>query len=392
MDQLQQFKAYHDALQADRYRVTSIKMTPDGQKTFIVDKQNGETIGFTPEQMKQRMPELVRLLERGENIYFTPLSETKHHILIDDMDRDKLARFINDGYQPAILIESSPGNLQAILTVDKLGCPEDRSIGNKLSKMLNEEYGDKNLSGCIHPHRSPGFQNRKPKHQRPDGTFPTVRIVKSAARQCQKTYDLSQHVRTDLERGAKAKPARAGGGAGVSLSAERLSAMEDHRTEVAQAREAYRRHISLLCKVMKSLPERLSNGQGDFSRLDVMVCQRLLATGHKPENIAPAMAAESFKIRQKFGGNLTHHWPDYASRTISYAQGANGKEKLIKQRLKGNGSSFRYLNQWLKAERDPDFKHHPLMKTDEPGPATAPAYEKPEPEHESDPDFTPYSF
>ncbi|AXC12051.1 traI protein (DNA helicase I) [Acidisarcina polymorpha] len=93
--ELQQFEKYHDAVQAERYRVTSIKMLPDGQnKIFILDKdkQTGVTKGFTPEEIAQRIPEMQRLQRRGENIYYTPLSDNKHHILIDDMNRPKFAK------------------------------------------------------------------------------------------------------------------------------------------------------------------------------------------------------------------------------------------------------------------------------------------------------------
>lgn len=71
---------------------------------FILDKQNGETKGFTPQQIEQRTPEMQRLQRRGENIYYTPLSDTKHHILIDDMNRGKLERLIQDGYQSAAIL------------------------------------------------------------------------------------------------------------------------------------------------------------------------------------------------------------------------------------------------------------------------------------------------
>ncbi|PYA81890.1 DNA-primase RepB domain-containing protein, partial [Serratia marcescens] len=43
------------------------------------------------------------------------------------------------------------------------------------------KYGDPKLQACIHPHRAPGFENRKwepgapaPKYERPDGTFPVA--------------------------------------------------------------------------------------------------------------------------------------------------------------------------------------------------------------------------
>ncbi|MEN1215555.1 DNA-primase RepB domain-containing protein, partial [Pseudomonas aeruginosa] len=184
-EQLKQFELYAEAVGAERYRVTSIKMQADGRKqTFILDKKDGITRGFTPQEIEQRTPEMLRLQRRGENLYYTPLSDKKHHILIDDMNREKLERLIRDGYRPAVVLESSPGNYQAIITVPKLGTAHDKDVGNRLSDALNREYGDPKLSGAIHPHRAPGYENRKPKHQREDGSYLEVRLLKAERREC----------------------------------------------------------------------------------------------------------------------------------------------------------------------------------------------------------------
>ena len=70
-----------------------------------------------------------------------------------------------------MVLESSPGNYQCLLTIPKLGTEFDRDVGNRITERLNREYGDKKLCGCIHPHRAPGFENRKPKHRREDGGY-----------------------------------------------------------------------------------------------------------------------------------------------------------------------------------------------------------------------------
>jgi len=137
--QLEQFERYAAAVAADRYRVTCIRMQPDGTKqTFILDKKDGVTRGFTTSEIAERMPEMLRLQQRGENIYYTPLSEKKHHILIDDMNREKLERLIRDGYRPAVVLESSPGNCvppcrrlrraEYVTVTDKLRVPPCRRL------------------------------------------------------------------------------------------------------------------------------------------------------------------------------------------------------------------------------------------------------------------------
>lgn len=56
-NELDNFNAYAAAVDADRYRVTSIRMYPNGDKqVFILDKKNGVTKGFTTEEMACHMP------------------------------------------------------------------------------------------------------------------------------------------------------------------------------------------------------------------------------------------------------------------------------------------------------------------------------------------------
>ena len=192
---LEAFQRYADAVDADRYRVTCIRMELNGEKkTFILDKQGGITRGFTLEEIVCHLPEMLRLQQRGENIYYTPLSENKHHILVDDMSAESLIRLQKDGYRPAVILESSPGNFQCLLTIPKLGSRFDKDVGNRLTERLNRKYGDKNICGCIHPHRAPGFENRKPKHRRGDGTYPEVRLLFTERRQCGKALLLSRRI------------------------------------------------------------------------------------------------------------------------------------------------------------------------------------------------------
>ena len=207
MRELEDFRRYADAVNAERYRVTCIKMDEDsGKKTFILDKKGGMTRGFSPDELEAHMPEMLRFQRRGENIYYTPLSDDLHHILIDDMTRDSLKRLQEDGFRPAVVLESSPGNYQCLLTIPKLGTEFDRDVGNRITERLNREYGDKKLCGCIHPHRAPGFENRKPKHRREDGGYPSVKLLFAERRECGKALALARRIdREYAEDAAKAR-------------------------------------------------------------------------------------------------------------------------------------------------------------------------------------------
>ena len=104
------FMEYAKAVNAERYRVTAIKMGKMGangeKKVMSLDKRNRESRGFTPEELAGRMPKIVKLARRVENIYSTPLSEQKRRILIDNMSPEKVLQFQEDGFRPAVLQES----------------------------------------------------------------------------------------------------------------------------------------------------------------------------------------------------------------------------------------------------------------------------------------------
>ena len=328
---VKQFEAYHAAVHADRYRVTSIKMRADGSKqTFILDKQDGVTRGFTPEALVQRTAEMLRLQRRGENLYYTPLSDTKHHILIDDMNREKLDRLIADGYRPAVVLESSPGNYQAILTVPKLGTPHDKDVGNRLSDALNREYGDPKLSGAIHPHRAPGFENRKPKHQRADGSYPEVRLLKAEPRECGKALALSREIDAEYQRQAEQRAAeKAQKRLQEPLEAHSPTQTPESAPEAAV--EAYVRHYADILK---------RQGQpGDLSRVDSMIAVRMRVTGHSQVDIEAAVFRCAPTIRTQSEGR---NWTDYAKRTARYAYSVAGDRQVV--------ALEKYRTQWEKLE------------------------------------------
>ena len=328
-EQLKQFELYAEAVGAERYRVTSIKMQADGRKqTFILDKKDGITRGFTPQEIEQRTPEMQRLQRRGENLYYTPLSDKKHHILIDDMSREKLERLIKDGYQPAAVLESSPGNYQAIITVPKLGTAHDKDVGNRLSDALNREYGDPKLSGAIHPHRAPGYENRKPKHQREDGSYPEVRLLKAERRECVKALALSSQIDAEYQRQAALKaqqPERSKAKPALELAAASGSAID-----------AYQRHY-------RDVIKRQRGGEVDLSRVDSMIAVRMRVTGHDQAAIEGAIRQCAPATRQKDEGR---DWNDYAQRTARYAYSAAGDRQAAEL--------GKYRQQWEKLEgREP---------------------------------------
>ena len=305
MREMENFRRYAAAVGADRYRVTCIAMETNGnKKTFILDKEGGVTRGFTPEELVLRIPEMLRLQRRGENIYYTPLSEEKHHVLIDDMTAESLVRLQRDGYRPAVILESSPGNFQCLLTIAKLGSRFDRDVGNRLTERLNREYGDKKLCGCIHPHRAPGFENRKPKHRREDGSFPEVKLLVAEKRECRKALELARQIAGEYEAAAENRKRWPVLPPGCGPSGDAVTAYHAHLEDI-------RRHLTI----------------EDYSRVDAMIALRLRATGHSRDAVMDAVRQCAPAIRET---PARRDWQRYAERTADYAFGTAGDVELAK--------------------------------------------------------------
>lgn len=330
MRELEDFRKYANAVNADRYRVTCIRMEGDGgKKTFILDKKGGMSRGFSPDELEAHMPEMLRFQKRGENIYYTPLSDDRHHILIDDLTRDSLQRLQEDGFRPAVVLESSPGNFQCLLTIPKLGTEHDRDVGNRITERLNREYGDKKLCGCIHPHRAPGFENRKPKHRREDGGYPQVKLLFAEHRECGKALALTRRIDREYAEAAEKR-----------LAERRTFQMPNFRPgDPAAAYYAHleniRRHLTI----------------EDYSRVDAMIALRMRANGHSREAVEETIRACAPTIWEKQTGR---NWQRYAERTSDYAFGPAGDRDLMR-----NG---RYRDLWRTVESMEDRKLSPSFR------------------------------
>ena len=257
------------------------------KQTFILDKKDGITRGFTPQEIEQRTPEMLRLQRRGRKpLLHAAIGQEASHPHRRH-EPGEAGRFIRDGYRPAVVLESSPGNYQAIITVPKLGTAHDKDVGNRLSDALNREYGDPKLSGAIHPHRAPGYENRKPKHQREDGSYPEVRLLKAERRECVKALALSSQIDAEYQRQAALKaqqPER-------SKAKARLGACSGQR----QRDRRYQRHY-------RDVIKRQRGGEVDLSRVDSMIAVRMRVTGHDQAAIEGAIRQCAPATRQKDEG------------------------------------------------------------------------------------------
>lgn len=179
-----------DALAAPGYRLTVMR-DRDGER---IGRNLGKGKEGEPERILTR-DEVVRLVPRlsaengaGWNVFLTPLDPAVHHVLVDDLTVTGLAELHSRGYAPAAVLETSPGSHQALVKVPVTAAP--KADVNAWFKDVNRDIGDPKITGLVHPMRLAGYENRKAKHEQPDGRFPFVKLVTAVNRLCNRASEL----------------------------------------------------------------------------------------------------------------------------------------------------------------------------------------------------------
>jgi hypothetical protein len=109
---------------------------------------------------------------QGDHIYGRPNST--RYILVDDVDRTAIASMKQDGYEPTVVIETSPDNFQAWITVsdEEVSIP----IATEAARILAKRFGgDPGSADALHLGRLPGLRNRKEKHRDQEG-YPLAKM------------------------------------------------------------------------------------------------------------------------------------------------------------------------------------------------------------------------
>lgn len=316
----------HGALQAPAYRLT-LKSQKEGLSSFNYGKERGdgdEERFYSAEEVADLIPYLSRENVLGRDIYVTPIDDSRHYLVVDDMTPETEAGLIEAGYRPALIQESSSGNRQAIIITPRdrsaVGSVE-QSIANQLVGHLNQRFGDPKFSGVVHPFRMSGFSNKKP--GRGDAF---TRIIHAAGGICEKALRQLEGLRERWREAAKRKAAqkeaeREGrrqarrGALQEALPAPRPTGAPQEAAGVAHDR--FRAlHVGLVTQKGWSLDE---------SRVDYRVALDMLADGWSLGDVTDALRERSPNIE------VRHRDPDgYARRTADRANG-----ELERQRTRG---------------------------------------------------------
>jgi len=131
---------------------------------------------WTAEQIDIAVGWLRRENAYGAHIYIRPYGA--HALgLVDDLSADSLKRMKESGFEPALVVETSPGNFQAWLNHGRvLDCPLSTQAAKELARRFG---GDPSSADWRHFGRLAGFTNQKLVRRLPTGLPPFVQLRES---------------------------------------------------------------------------------------------------------------------------------------------------------------------------------------------------------------------
>ncbi|MEO8663386.1 MAG: RepB family DNA primase [Bryobacteraceae bacterium] len=149
---------------------------------------------------------------QGRNIYIRPKGE--HNLsMVDDLTKDGVARMKDEGFQPAAVVETSPGNFQAWMRHPRV-LPRD--VSTAAARELASRFGgDLGAADWRHFGRLAGFTNRKSRHLMPSGLYLFVKLLEASGRPYREGERFVDAVEAKMEkerRQAEIQRATPGGG------------------------------------------------------------------------------------------------------------------------------------------------------------------------------------
>lgn len=218
----------------------------------------------------------------GRNIYIRPKGE--HDLsMIDDLKPEAIRRMKSEGFQPALVVETSPGDFQAWL---KHPGALPREISTTAARELAARFdGDLGAADWRHFGRLGGFTNRKPKYAMEEGRYPFVRVLESS-------------------------------GERYSAGSKFVEGIEQKVQEALAKRNQFPRAATNLQQTLKTIEAFRSNPlyAGDHTRSDLAYAIYALAHGSSESQVAAAIKSRDLSHK----GNEKRQC-EYVERTLKKA-------------------------------------------------------------------------
>jgi hypothetical protein len=268
----------------------------------------GERLWTTTQLLNPATVRFLRIRNReGCDIYIWPYAEDQNagYILLD-LDGavpSVLETMRANGHEPCVVLQTSPGHLQAWIHVSTL--PLQSAVATAVGMHLAGLYGgDSASTDWRHLGRLAGFTNQKPQRRTVSGHAPWVKIVHASA-------GLARNADT-LPQSAPHTPALASQGFGaisqrqLSLATGQLS-VAPPGIEAAEAVEIYQSWTRRWRIAERFTPP-------DWSIVDLWIARKLLSQGMLAEQVQDVLRLASPHFPRR------HTDPDeYLRRTMAYA-------------------------------------------------------------------------
>ncbi len=266
---------------------------------------------WTPAQVEAAVGWFRGMNAQGRDIYIRPSGSSGLYI-VDDVPAATVARMRAEGYAPAAVVETSPGNHQAWVRVSD--APLSKGEGTAVARALAERYdGDMNSANWRHMGRLAGFTNRKEEHRQPDGRYPYVRLRDAGGKRAAAAPAILDRARDQATQGRHAAVEKSGGVAGESPQERAGRRVAFSRPPAGPVSPLGREYAHRVQRLLERYPNAALT---DLHRLDWMVT-RDLARAHPEackEDLMCAIGEGSPRIEERKRG----HVYDYAERTTRY--------------------------------------------------------------------------
>ena len=134
---------------------------------------------------------------KGAHIYIRPAG-THSLSLIDDLAVESIERMKAEGFEPAVVVETSPNNFQAWLNHGQV---LEAAISTRAAKVLVERFrGDPSSADWRHFGRLAGFTNPKRERQLPSGQRPFARLRSATGRVYSRAAEFLADIKKNEER------------------------------------------------------------------------------------------------------------------------------------------------------------------------------------------------
>jgi len=299
--------------------VVRVQLTGMGAERYdvgVYDRRNDAMLlrrEWTLAQVEAAVGWFKGMNANGRDIYIRPTGSSGLYI-VDDVPAATVERMRAEGYAPAAVVETSPGNHQAWVRVSDT--PLSNGEGTAVARQLAQRVGRDIISANRrHMGRLAGFTNRKEEHRQPDGRYPYVRLRDDGGERAADAPAILARARDQATQGRRTAAEKSGGVARESPQERtgRRTAFSRPPVGAGPVSPLGREYAHRAQRLLERYPNAALT---DLHRLDWMVT-RDLARAHPEagkEDLMRAIGEGSPRIEERKKG----HVYDYAERTTRY--------------------------------------------------------------------------